>query len=259
MYWRGTTISTWSSPDLISFNDAQTLTVFPDKADDPEWVTWAPEWIENPDEDNILLFWSGGHFNSTYVRRFDRSSPPPPHTLARRALKNIWAATIDVSFDASTLSAPFKLLDAGYTTIDGDMVKDADDVYHLFFKDERGSNSFDTDDKAVRVVTSKSPKGPFNADEISDLLSPTLTEGPSAFIVPNPAEGEAANLMFYDCFMNGRYGVSESDFLDKGWASVGDSSCDGFGDSVSFPDGARHGSVVCVSEDEMTKILEHWG
>lgn len=243
-YWRGTNISTWHSDDLISFDDGHLVTVAPkDKRDDPEWVTWAPEWIENPAPsggDEFVLFWSGGHFNES-------------------SLKNIWAATIDKDFNEDSLSEPFVLLDAGYTTIDGDMVRSEEDgKYHLFFKDERGSNDFDTDDKAVRHVSSDSPLGPFNVDDISDLLSPTLTEGPSAFIVPSPGQGEAPYRMYYDCFMNGRYGVSESWSLDSGWESVGESSCDGFGTSVDFPDGTRHGSVVCVTEDELAAIKGYW-
>ena len=241
-YWRGTNISTWYSKDLISFDDGHLVTVMQDKLDDPDWVTWAPEWILNPDPsggDEFVVFWSGGGFEDT-------------------SLKNIWAATIDKDFNEASLSEPFVLLDAGYTTIDGDMVVDENGKYHLFFKDERGSNDFDTDDKAVRHVSSDSPLGPFNSEDISDLLSPTLTEGPSVFIVPSAGPGEAPYRMYYDCFMNGRYGVSESFSLDSGWASVGDSSCDGFGTSVDFPDGARHGSVVCVTDEEFQNIKEHY-
>ena len=175
------------------------------------------------------------------------------------SLKNIYAATIDSDFTPSSLSSPFVLLDAGYTTIDGDMVKTEDGKYHLFFKDERGSNDFDTDDKAVRHVSSDSPLGPFDPEDISDLLSPTLTEGPSAFVVPSPGDGDAPYRMYYDCFMNGRYGVSESYSLDKGWESVGDSSCDSFGTSVEFPQGARHGSVVCITDEELKKLKDFYG
>ena len=125
-------------------------------------------------------------------------------------------------------------------------------------KDERGSNDFDTDNKAVRHVSSDSPLGPFNPDNISDLLSPTLTEGPSAFIVPCPGDGEAPFRMYYDCFMNGRYGVSESYSLDKGWTSVGESSCESFGTSVEFPDDTRHGSVVCVTNVELENLKNYY-
>ena len=216
----------------------------PDKRNDTNWVTWAPEWIANPNPvggDEFVLFWAGGHFDET-------------------ALKNIYAATIDKDMSQESLSEPFVLLDAGYTTIDGDMLRSSEDgKYHLFFKDERGSNDFDTDNKAVRHVSSDSPLGPFDPYEISDLISPTLTEGPSVFAVPRSGEGDAPFRMYYDCFMEGRYGVSESNFLDKGWESVGDSSCKSFGTSVSFPDGARHGSVVCITDEELANIKKHYG
>jgi len=73
-YWRGTNFSTWHTDDLITFQEGHTVTASPsDKTDDPDWVTWAPEWIENPNPkggDEFVVFWSGGHFE---VRELTRS------------------------------------------------------------------------------------------------------------------------------------------------------------------------------------------
>ena len=115
--------STWHTADLISFDAGHTVPAAPkDKQDDPDWVTWAPEWIENPHPeggDEFVVFWSGGHFEET-------------------SLKNIYAATIDKDFNPDSMSEPSVLLDAGYTTIDGDMVRSEDGRYHLFFKVRSG-------------------------------------------------------------------------------------------------------------------------
>ena len=108
--------------------------------------------------------------------------------------------------------------------------------------------------KAVRVVRGSSPVGPFRNASVSDLLTPHLTEGPSVFTATlGEGGGPQTYRMYYDCFVDDRFGVSESSDLLT-WASVHGTNCSTYGSELAIPPGAHHGSVVCVTGAELARL-----
>ena len=109
----------------------------------------------------------------------------------------------------------------------------------MAFKDERGENCFGTEYKAIRVAVSRYGNGPFA--EISELVTPTLTEGPTLF-----RRGDEW-VMFYDHFMEGYFGASRS-ADGRVWTSITP--------EVEFPPEPRHGGVLEVDNEIARTLLK---
>jgi hypothetical protein len=139
----------------------------------------------------------------------------------------IWAATT-TDFEAYSPAEWF--FDPGYSVIDATVARHGG-AYLMAFKDERGENRPGTAYKAIRVCTSADGRE-FAA--ISDLVTPTLVEGPSLF------RHQGRWVMVYDHFEEGRYGASTSP--DGRVWSVYDGP-------TRFPPGVRHGSVCAIGTD----------
>eukprot|EP01051_Picozoa_sp_SAG22_P015473 SAG22_NODE_2024_length_3122_cov_2.375455_2_plen_107_part_00 len=90
-------------------------------------------------------------------------------------------------------------------------------------------------------------------------MTPQITEGPEIVEFPNPTGRRY--LLYYDCFMDNRYGISSSDDLLT-FTEITGSSCLDYGDStgISMPggnstkDGPRHGSFVRLTEAELAVL-----
>jgi hypothetical protein len=212
--WRSRAIGHACSSDLIHWQSQRLLPVM---AGIPGTHNcWAPECFYDDATRVYRIIWSstiGGHASGDV---WDH---------------RIWSAT---TTDFVHVSAPALIFDPGYPVIDATVVPDAG-RYVMIFKDERGSNRHGTDNKALRVAVSAQGQGPFEV--ATELITPHLTEGPAVF------RAGQAWVMIYDHFMEHCYGASCSDDLIH-WRAVS-TRC-------SFPAGARHASVVPVSE----RILE---
>jgi sucrose-6-phosphate hydrolase SacC (GH32 family) len=144
----------------------------------------------------------------------------------------IWSVT---TTDFQDFSEAQLFFDPGYNVIDA-TVMDLDDHYVMLFKDERGQNEQGTANKAIRscVVTKESSETPSVAD-ISELITPALTEGPTLYPVDRGDSKEW--ILLVDGFQEHYYGAFRSKDLNT-W--------DDITDQVNVPKGARHGSVLRV-------------
>jgi hypothetical protein len=175
---------------------------------------WAPEFVFDEEQGNYLLFWS-----SSYGRHgWDDS--------------RIWCARTE---DFSSFSEPRVLFDAGFTVIDATIVP-FNDRYFMFFKDERFGEVLG-EHRAIRIAESSSLEGPYKI--ISEPITPVITEGPALARLP---DGRWA--LYYDYCMDNRYGVAVSDDLLH-WHEVKD---------ASFPENARHGSILPVTREELERL-----
>lgn len=179
---------------------------------------WAPECFYDPEMEEYRLIWSTT-VNTLRDGGWDH---------------RIWTA---ITLDFETFTPPQLYFDPGYTVIDATLIYDYG-RYVLIFKDERGRNEPDTEYKAMRVTVAESAQGPFQ--NISERVTPPLTEGPTVFRVSNRW------LMFYDAFHEARFGASISDDLLH-WTDVTG--------EVMFPEHPRHGTVFSAGQELLYRLL----
>lgn len=209
------------SPDLIHWEEPISLPVM---ASVPQARNvWAPEWVWDAGRAHYLLVWS----SSFGEHGWDDS--------------RLWCAH---TTDWKTLSAPQVLFDPGYTVIDGTFIQ-KDATWFLIVKDERfgiphGEHRF------LQVATAPDLMGPYTVQ--TGPIHDGTAEGP-AVLDTGKADGPSRWLLLYDRCHANAYAAAESEDLLH-WRTVED---------VSFPHGARHGSVVRVTEDELAALRQAFG
>ncbi|MBZ0290417.1 MAG: glycoside hydrolase family 43 protein, partial [Anaerolineae bacterium] len=165
---------------------------------------WAPEFFYDHEAEVYRLIWA-----STVREEAGRDH-------------RIWSS---VTNDFETFSPPEIFFDPGYTAIDATMVYD-DRRYVMPFKDERANQDPSKEYKAIRITEATSATGPF--DEISDLVTPQYTEGPTVFRLGDDW------IMYCDRYQDKLYTASISSDLRE-WRDITD--------EVQFPPRLRHATV----------------
>lgn len=136
--------------------------------------------------------------------------------------------------DFVTLAPPKPLLETGYQVIDPAFLKEGG-TWHLFFKDERG----DPPMKQLRMTSGPSLRGPWG--EISPAFTIRMVEAPAAIKLGGDY------VVYFDEFDAGRYGAVRSEDL-KEWHDVSK--------LMTFPQGARHGTVLRVPPEIGRRLVE---
>lgn len=210
-----------TSPDLISWQ-ARPLPLMESVPHANN--IWAPEWFYDDRSGEYLLFWSSSFEDTGW-----KSS-------------RLWSCR---TRDWRSFSRAQLMFDPPYSVIDGTLVERGG-TYFLFHKEEE-FGALMTERRAIRVATSRSLDGPWTIHDgplNGGQIVPTITEGPA--LMPDPM-GEGW-LLLYDFCMGNDYGVSRSaNLLD--WQIEAD---------VSFPPGARHGSVTAIAEAELERLQQAW-
>jgi beta-xylosidase len=178
---------------------------------------WAPECFYDEAEKLYRLIWS----STTVPREVSEYD------------HRIWSCTTE---DFGSFSPPHLFFDPGYNVIDATVLKH-EGHYLMAFKDERGENRHGTDFKAMRLAQSTSGAGPWTA--ISELVTPTLTEGPSLYRIGSTL------YMLYDHFMDGHFGIAHSED-GTNWKVIED--------PLSFPEHVRHAAVLEIEEEVGEKL-----
>lgn len=135
---------------------------------------------------------------------------------------------------------PQYLFDGGSATIDGDIVyNEADQLYHLFYKNEAGRGIYQA---TAKQLTDKWQKIPGNVEQTKESV-----EGIG---VCKSLDGKSWIIM-YDCYGNGHYQFCKSDDL-KTFQFVQNTKTKG-----KFT--PRHGTIIPITQAEKDRLLEHFG
>ncbi len=181
---------------------------------------WAPEWLHDATTGDYLVFWSSSFADAGWKE------------------SRLWSCR---TRDWREFSAPRVMFAPPYSVIDGSLWKH-EATHYLFHKEEEfGAKTGER--RAIRLATSDSLDGPWQIHDgplNGGQIVPVITEGPA--ILADPQKN--GWLLLYDYCMGNDYGISRSDDLVH-WESETE---------VSLPAGARHGSVIAVTEAELARL-----
>ena len=219
--WRNQGILHAQSTDLIHWQQQDSVPVM---AGVPGVRNcWAPECFYDFDDGVYRILWSSSVVLSATEENWDH---------------RIWETTTE---DFQTYSPARVFFDPGYSVIDATVTRFGDH-WLMAFKDERGQNQPDTDFKAIRVAWAAQAAGPYS--EISELLSPPLTEGPILF------RRNGMLTMLFDHFMAGHFG---------GLQSANGLTWNALPEPLVLPDGLRHAAVLEVEDSFAAALRAHHG
>jgi hypothetical protein len=225
--WRERGIGYASSADLINWSEQRYLEVM---GHEPEARnTWAPELFYDDATDQFLIVWA-----TTILGRFpegdvgqDARGPDPGWNH-----RQYYVATRD--FQTFTETALFYQPD--FNVIDAAIFREGD-RYYMVVKDETAAPL--TPQKNLRLAWADHVEGPWSP------ASPPITgdywaEGPS------PLKVDGRWHIYFDKYIEGRYGVIVSDDLET-WEDLSD--------QLVVPRGMRHGTAFQVPADIIEPLL----
>lgn len=205
--WKGDTgIGYASSKDLIHWSEQRRLPVMDHVAD--TYSVWAPELFYDEVKGQFLIVYTAVVNDGTCTGR--RNEHGDYHRLYYVTTR-----------DFTEFSSPRLLYDAGYSCIDGFIVKRGEGDYVLVAKDNRKANS------NLRVAFARHAEGPYT-NPLSRPFTGIFAEGPSVSRVGD------TYYIYYDLYRRHIYGASTTrDFIH--FTDVTD--------QVSFPQGHKHGTT----------------
>lgn len=213
--WRGSTLGTASSPDLMTWSHHTEVPMMKDLPTVRN--VWAPETYWDGNAKQWLVIWSSAVDGTTNGNR-------------------IWASR---TRDFVTFTKPAIFYDPGFVVIDATMFhrhfESKDDVVFVV-KDQ----SIDPLRYQVRWTSGPSVEGPWAP--LSGPITESWSEGPSVVQVGSKF------IVYYDHYRapRARYeGVETADWVH--WTSIND--------KMHFPDNCKHGSFFRVTDAEANRLL----
>ena len=217
--WNDKGIGYAYSKDLIHWSAQQFIPVM--EHEDSARNTWAPEITYDPVAKDYMIYWA-----TTIGGRF-----PQKDTAAENGYNHRIYYTTTKDFRKF---APTKLLyDPGFSAIDASIVRDRS-RWLMFLKNETRAPV----EKNIHIATATKLVGPYSKPGPS-ITGSYWAEGPTAIQI------NGTWLVYFDKYRVHKYGaVSSRDLVH--WTDVSD--------KISFPTGARHGTVFRVSREEFSRM-----
>ena len=213
------------SKDLVNWSEQKWLPVM---EHEPHAMNcWAPEIFYDEATEEYLIFWS-----TTIPGRFPETDNTGDQGEGGLCNHRIYCVTTN---DFRTWSDTRLFYDDGFNVIDATLVKHGD-RYVMFMKDETVRP---VAKKNIRMAFGPSARGPYG--HASAPISPDRVEGPAALKVGKTW------IVYFDEYTRGRYGAVTSDDM-KNWKNISH--------TISFPEGARHGTAFPVPESVLGRLLE---
>ena len=218
--WNDRGIGYASSTDLKNWSEQKFIPVMENEPDARN--CWAPEIIYNEDLKLYMIYWA-----TTISGRFTEGDTQGDDKYNHR----IYYTTTD---DFITFSDTKLLYDEGFNVIDA-VIKKIEGKYYMFLKDETKEPA----KKHIRIACSETLTGGYKI--ISEPISPDWVEGPTVTNI------DGYRVIFYDEYTRHHMGAIRSKDLKK-WEIITD--------SISFPEGTRHGTVFQIDESILTDLLK---
>ena len=177
---------------------------------------WAPQTIYDPETKQYMVYYSIGEKGHHYIIYYSYANA-----------------------DFTALSEPQVLYDHGANTIDADIVRSDDGVYHMFFKTEGEGNG-------IQQATATSLHGPWTAERRYLQQTNVAVEGSGVFRLIDSDEW----VLMYDCYTSGHYQFCKSSDLHD-FQFVCNTQTSG-----SFT--PRHGTVIAITPDEAARLIDKW-
>lgn len=217
--WGDRVIGYARSRDLVQWSPQQAIPVMMHES--AARNAWAPELFYDEDQKQFLIFWA-----TTIPGRFPKTD---------RSGDNGWNHRIysTTTRDFKTF-APTKLFfDGGFNVIDATILKPRGQHY-LIVKDETKTPV----KKNLRIARSAKAEGPYL--DVSAPISISWVEGPSAIPIGDEF------LVYFDHYAAPQYygAIRSGDLVH--WEDISQ--------KVDFPQGTRHGTVLRVSEEVVTRL-----
>ncbi len=207
------------SKDLIHWSEQKRIPVM--DGVEGTYSVWAPELFYDDVKQQYMIVYSAQVNDGTCTGR--RNEHGDYHRLYYVTTK-----------DFNAFSAPKLFYDAGYSCIDGVIVKRGEGDYVLVAKDNRKANS------NLRVAFAKNAEGPYT-NPLSKPFTGIFAEGPSV------SKAGDTYYIYYDLYRRRIYGASATkDFVHF---------TDVTGEAV-FPEGHKHGTAFKAPADVVEALLK---
>ncbi len=219
--WTDRYIGYANSADLINWSEQVTIPVM---MHEPEARnSWAPELFYDEENGEYLIFWA-----TTIPGRHSPIETSPREDYYNHRM--YYTTTVDFE----TFSETRKFFNPDFSVIDCTILE-KHGMFYMFLKNENPIPP----EKNIRYTVSDSPAGPWPVDVSEPITGDYWAEGPSALTV-----GDSV-YVYFDRYIEGRYGAVRSADM-KNWDDVSD--------MVSFPRGARHGTVFTVRRSVLENL-----
>lgn len=213
--WTDKGIGYASSKDLIHWSKQEFLPVM--ALEEKARNTWAPEITYDDRTKKYMIYWA-----STIEGKFLETKSEQEKGYNHRIYYTI-------TKDFKKFSKTKLLYEPGFNVIDASIVKQ-DQGFVMYLKDETRNPV----QKNIKIAISKNLEGPYS--KASEAITANYwAEGPTAIKI------DKSWIVYFDKYTQKKYGAVKK--TPQGWIDISE--------QISFPPGARHGTVIKVSKEEL--------
>lgn len=210
-----------SSPDLINWSVQKPIPVM--EHEPTAKNSWAPEMTYDPVKSEYIIFWA----TTLPGRHTDVAS-----SEREKGMNHRMYCTKTKDFESFTPTEMF--FNPDFSVIDATILA-KNNQFYLFLKNENPNPP----EKNIRISISDKASGPYPVKVSAPITGKYWAEGPTALEV-----GEYV-YVYFDKYTMHQYGAVRSKNMTD-WEDVSE--------MVSFPSGARHGSVFKVNKEVLQNL-----
>jgi hypothetical protein len=219
--WWDKQIGYASSPDLLNWSEQKGIPVM--EHEPTARNSWAPEMAYDPESEEYIIFWA----TTIPDRHSDVASSEREIGLNHRMY-------CTKTKDFKSFSPTEMFFNPDFSVIDANILP-KNNQFYMFLKNENPNPP----EKNIRITVSDKAAGPYPLKVSEPITGKYWAEGPTALQVGKYV------YVYFDKYTEHKYGaVCSKNMVD--WEDVSE--------LVSFPKGARHGSVFKVSRDVFQQL-----
>lgn len=219
--WWDKQIGYAESPDLINWSEQKGIPVM--EHEPTAKNSWAPEMVYDPVNKQTIIFWA----TTIPGRHSDVASSEREKGLNHRMY-------CTKTKDFKTFSPTEMFFNPDFSAIDATILP-KDNKFYMFLKNENPNPP----EKNIRITIADQASGPYPVKVSPPITGKYWAEGPTALEVGDYV------YVYFDKYTSHKYGAVRSKNMTD-WEDVSE--------LVSFPEGARHGSVFKVNKKVLEKI-----